>query len=110
MPSIDTHDVFAELNIQFEEKYDDAVMLNWSNSAECEKMEFAPFSIFYNHPDNYNVECIISRYVEQISDIIDNHYEVDWEYDNGTYYINFAPRPPKHIKQLPCSDMGVVDI
>jgi hypothetical protein len=110
MPSIDTHDVFADLNIQFEEKYNYATMVNYSNSEDCKKMEFEPFTIWYEHPDNYNFECIISSYVEQISDLVDNHYEVDWEYDDNTYYIYFNPRPPKMIKRLPYSDMGIVEI
>ena len=110
MPSIDSNDVFADFNYQFEQNYSDAVQLYWSQNPSCEKMEFSPFTVFYNHADNYNVECIVSAWVEQINDLVNDIYDVDWCWDDGTYYVQFNPRPPKAINKLPVSTMGVVDI
>lgn len=108
MPSIDTNEVFAELNCSFNEQYNYDARPDYHNGT----LTIPQFCIWYNCEENYNMEVIINSWVEQIQELVKEHYMVEMNYEGEGYIITFSPdiAMPSQFECVIKSDMGVVEI
>jgi hypothetical protein len=107
MPSIDSNDVFAELNCSFEEQFNHEAQPYLNNGATI----IPSFSIWYNSPQSDAMDTIIDSWSQKISELLEYHYAVDWNYDCACYMVTFnsAVAMPRRFECLIASDMGFVD-
>lgn len=114
MTSIDTNEIFEELNSLFKEYY------------ECNEPSYhdgsitiPQFRVWYYCKENVNMETIIKSWILEVEDLINDYYIIELEYDEeasdaaGAYCITFTPdiKLPrfKFISYIR-SSMGVVKI
>lgn len=86
-------DVFTDLNLTFTDSYSAAVSVN----ATTNTYEVKPCQAWINHDENYDVECIVADWANQMYDIVGEHYIVDYKYFNSSYIVSFIPVPPRPL-------------